>query len=142
MIDAEVIKDYHPFVLKGKLDDMSITDPDSAESPGGLFLTSVASHYVESRKRFFGLANEGELHDAVSEVAGYCIPDNENDRWRIVADLCLYNAAVDAGGPYTWENATDMITMAVDETARNLLLALVKEDEAAVFEGAMGEEEE
>jgi hypothetical protein len=140
MIHEDIIKGYHPYVLVKKLNDENIADPDSAESPGGVFLTGIAQRYAEYRGRFFATSDEDELFEAVNEVADECIPADTHNRWQIITDLTLYAADFEAGGRFEWSEITNAITDALNETARNLLTALIKEDEAAVFQGAMGED--
>lgn len=147
MIEAEVIKGYHPYELVRKLKESGLmgdglSDPSNDKSPGSDFLRLITHSYAESRERFFATADEDQLNDALTEVADTCVPVNEYDRWGVVIDLSLYDVDLDTGGPHTWEQAHQMITAAVDETARTVLRLLISEDEEAVFDGAMGDGDE
>jgi hypothetical protein len=94
-------------------------DPDSAGSPGAVFLQHVRSCVGEIT----------DLEDGVTEIADSCVPVYTHEKWQVFVDLCAYREDV---SDYGLSSDMDQnASVALFMIAERLLYALVGEREGA-----------
>jgi hypothetical protein len=144
MPDAHSFHDHNPFQLATLADCGS---PDDRESPGALFLASIARSVAEHCNQYAGTPEDGddwplivgELSDgdAAHEIADNAVPIYTHERWQVFTDLQAYNEDVSELGEVDGDDLTRSVAgVALYMIAERLVHALAEE-----LSEALGEDE-
>jgi hypothetical protein len=104
--------------------------PDSLESPGAEWLTSVyhdALELIEDCAADCDVDFDGfrDVEDRIHERADQAVPIYTHHRWQVFVDLAAYQEDVDDFGPI--EDLTDAAGVALYMIARRLIEQVVEE---------------
>ncbi|AXQ61124.1 OCR-like antirestriction protein [Streptomyces phage Hank144] len=113
------IKQYGPYSLSGKAE---VSQPDTHNSPGALFLISIRDAVVEAFEEY-GAVDErkhGEIADAAPSVMTH-------EKWQQFVDLCAYQEDLSDFGETVKQGIDATADLALFNIAHRLVGALVEE---------------